>query len=198
MKRRSIVLASVCLVGLFLPVVTRLLEGNGHAAAWLIDLASHWQWVFLVGLMLSSIVVVCGGRHWAVLFLAAPLPWLTASAQAPVTVPGKPQLKVAAANVGLATRVMQDTLNSMPIVMDEPEPRVFFMGFGESSLDFKLFVFSRELGDRLPLMHAVHQEILEALRHNGIEIPFPQRDLHVRSVDGEAEFRVSDGQPGQD
>ena len=58
-----------------------------------------------------------------------------------------------------------------------------WMGFGDSSLDFKLFVFSRELGDRLPLMHAVHQEILEALREHGIEIPFPQRDLHVRSVD---------------
>jgi len=32
-------------------------------------------------------------------------------------------------------------------------------------------------------MHAVHEEILGALRKNGIEIPFPQRDLHVRSVD---------------
>jgi potassium efflux system protein len=91
-------------------------------------------------------------------------------------------------DVRLATQVMQDTLNSMPLVLDEPEPRVFFMGFGDSSLDFKLFVFSRELGDRLPLMHAVHQEILEALREHGIEIPFPQRDLHVRSVDDDAEF----------
>ena len=104
MKRRSIVLASACLVGLFLPVVTRLLDGNGHAAAWLIDLASHWQWVFLAGLVLFGTVAVWGRRPWVALFLAAPLPWLTASAQAPVTVPGKPQLKVAAANVGLATR----------------------------------------------------------------------------------------------
>jgi potassium efflux system protein len=39
------------------------------------------------------------------------------------------------------------------------------------------------LADRLPLTHAVHEEILNALRKNGIEIPFPQRDLHLRSVD---------------
>jgi potassium efflux system protein len=82
----------------------------------------------------------------------------------------------------LATRVMRDTLRELPLVLDEPEPQVYFMGFGDSSLDFKLHVFSRQLADRLPLMHAVHEEILSALRKNGIEIPFPQRDLHLRSV----------------
>jgi len=89
-------------------------------------------------------------------------------------------------DVGLAHRVMQETLAKMPLVAEEPPPMVYFMGFGESSLDFNLYVYSRELSDRLPLMHAVHSEILEALRANGIEIPFPQRDLHLRSVDDQA------------
>jgi potassium efflux system protein len=83
----------------------------------------------------------------------------------------------------LAHRVMEETLHAMPLVLDEPPPKVYFVGFGESSLDFKLYVYSRELADRLPLTHAVHQEILGALRKSGIEIPFPQRDLHLRSVD---------------
>jgi potassium efflux system protein len=83
----------------------------------------------------------------------------------------------------LAHRVMEETLSAMPLVLDEPPPKVYFVGFGESSLDFKLYVYSRELADRLPLTHAVHQEILGALRKSGIEIPFPQRDLHLRSVD---------------
>jgi potassium efflux system protein len=83
----------------------------------------------------------------------------------------------------LAHRVMDETLHAMPLVLDEPPPKVYFVGFGDSSLDFKLYVYSRELADRLPLTHAVHQEILAALRKNGIEIPFPQRDLHLRSVD---------------
>ena len=70
----------------------------------------------------------------------------------------------------------------MPLVLDEPEAKVYFVGFGDSSLDFRLYVYSRELEDRLPLTDAVHKEILAALRKHGIEIPFPQRDLHVRSV----------------
>jgi potassium efflux system protein len=85
-------------------------------------------------------------------------------------------------DVELAQKVMEDTLHSLPLVLDEPEPQVFFIGFGDSSLDFSLRVHSRQLADRLPLMHAVHKAILKALREHGIEIPFPQRDLHVRST----------------
>ena len=85
-------------------------------------------------------------------------------------------------DVDLATKVMEDTLHSMPLVLEEPAPRVYFIGFGDSSLDFKLYVYSRQLSDRLPLIHAVHERIFAALRENGIEIPFPQRDLYVKSV----------------
>jgi potassium efflux system protein len=85
-------------------------------------------------------------------------------------------------DVELAQKVMEDTLRSLPLVLDEPEPQVFFVGFGDSSLDFSIRVHARQLPDRLPLMHAVHNEILKALRAHGIEIPFPQRDLHIRST----------------
>jgi potassium efflux system protein len=85
-------------------------------------------------------------------------------------------------DVNLAHRVMEETLRNMPLVLDEPEPKVYFVGLGESSLDFRLHVYSRELEDRMPLTDAVHKEILAALRKHDIEIPFPQRDLHVRSV----------------
>jgi potassium efflux system protein len=77
---------------------------------------------------------------------------------------------------------MEDTLRSLPLVLDEPPTRVYFVGFGDSSLDFKLYLYSRQLADRLPLTHAVHESILKALREHNIEIPFPQRDLHVRST----------------
>jgi potassium efflux system protein len=84
-------------------------------------------------------------------------------------------------DVELAHRVMGDTLASLPLVLDEPPPKVYFIGFGDSSLDFKLYVFSRQLTDRLPLIHAVHEAVLKSLRQNGIEIPFPQRDLHIKT-----------------
>ena len=100
-------------------------------------------------------------------------------------------------DVQLAHRVMEETLHSMPLVLDEPPPRVYFVGFGENSLDFKLYVHSRELADRLPLTHAVHEQILGALRKHGIEIPFPQRDLHLRTVDDKfSAFKRADDDKG--
>ncbi len=93
-------------------------------------------------------------------------------------------------DVERAHRVMEDALKKEPLILSEPEPRAYFMGFGDSSLDFKLYVFARQLGDRFPIMHAVHQNVLKALRENDIEIPFPQRDLHVRSVAPETTWNV--------
>ena len=85
-------------------------------------------------------------------------------------------------DIELAQKVMEDVLHSLPLVLDEPEPQVFFLGFGDSSLDFSLRAFSRQLSDRLPLMSEIHREVLKALREHDIEIPFPQRDLHIRST----------------
>ena len=87
-----------------------------------------------------------------------------------------------ASDVERAHKVMQETLNSLPLVLDDPEPKVYFLGFGDSSLNFRLHAFSKQLSDRLPLMHAIHEAILKALRENNIEIPFPQRDLHIKST----------------
>ena len=85
-------------------------------------------------------------------------------------------------DVELAHKVMEETLHSLPLILEEPEPKVYFLGFGDSSLDFRLHAYSRQLSDRLPIMHAIHEAILKALRENDIEIPFPQRDLHIRST----------------
>jgi potassium efflux system protein len=79
-------------------------------------------------------------------------------------------------------RVMEETLPTVPLVLDEPAPKVYFSGFGDSSLDFRLHVYLRQLADRMPMVHEVHNAIFKALRENGIEIPFPQRDLHIRST----------------
>jgi len=84
-------------------------------------------------------------------------------------------------DVELARKVMLETLSSVSNVLDEPEPRVYFTGFGDSSLDFTLHAFLRQLSDRLPTIDEIHRSILSALRANGIEIPFPQRDLHIRT-----------------
>ncbi len=66
-------------------------------------------------------------------------------------------------------------------VFKAPAPLALFRGFGESSLDFELRVFMNP-SDVLEVPSDLVVAINEALKEAGIEIPFPQRDLHVRGV----------------
>ena len=82
-----------------------------------------------------------------------------------------------------AHQIMMDVISSHSDVLKEPNPTVFFVGFGDSSLDFEIRVFVRERLLRMPLTHDLHMALDAALRKADIEIPFPQRVLHLRSVD---------------
>ena len=68
-----------------------------------------------------------------------------------------------------------------PDLLKIPPPRVMFKGFGDSSLDFELLVWSREPEKQYWIKSDLRFLIDELLRQQQIEIPFPQRDLHVRS-----------------
>jgi potassium-dependent mechanosensitive channel len=81
----------------------------------------------------------------------------------------------------LALRIFTQVMNESPLVLKEPEPAVFFVGFGESSLDFSLRIFVSVMEDRLPVTDDIHRRIRRAFKEHNIEIPFPQRDLHIRS-----------------
>jgi len=85
-------------------------------------------------------------------------------------------------DVDKASKVMLETLESLPMVLDDPEPKVYFTEFGDSSLNFTLNAYMRQISDRLPVRDEIHRAIFAALREHGIEIPFPQRDLHIRST----------------
>ncbi|UII58267.1 mechanosensitive ion channel (plasmid) [Cytobacillus spongiae] len=71
-------------------------------------------------------------------------------------------------------------------VLIEPKPFVNFVGFGSSSLDFELFVWITNPDKVIPIKSSLHFRIYKALTDNKIEIPFPQQDLHVRTIDKEA------------
>lgn len=66
-------------------------------------------------------------------------------------------------------------------VLATPPPVVFFMGFGDSALLFELLVWIAEPHKQLPIRSDLYFAIEAGLRSQGIEIPFPQRDLHIRS-----------------
>jgi small-conductance mechanosensitive channel len=70
---------------------------------------------------------------------------------------------------------------SNPHVLHDPAPSVFLKQFGESSIDFELVVWSSEMSHRPSRFKSdLNFAIEEKLREAGIEIPFPQRDLHIR------------------
>ncbi len=62
-------------------------------------------------------------------------------------------------------------------------PKALFMGFGDSSLDFELRVRIKRIERRYDVTSDINFAIDEGFRENGITIPFPQRDLHVRTVE---------------
>ncbi len=81
----------------------------------------------------------------------------------------------------LAHKVMEETVRSTPLVLTEPAPSVLMVGFGDSSLNFSIRIFVSELSNRLPVAHDLHIRLEKALRAHKIVIPFPQRDIHVKT-----------------
>jgi potassium-dependent mechanosensitive channel len=80
-------------------------------------------------------------------------------------------------------KLLVSVAESYPGVLLERPPMAFFMGFGESSLNFELRFWSAWQDTWVQLQSDVTVAVAKALREARIEIPFPQRDLHVRSID---------------
>lgn len=68
-----------------------------------------------------------------------------------------------------------------PLVVRFPEPFVSWEGFGASSLDFDLRCFLSDIGKGLQARTELRYAIYKAFKENGIEFPYPQQDIHVRS-----------------
>ncbi|MBO6716505.1 MAG: mechanosensitive ion channel family protein [Rhizobiaceae bacterium] len=66
-------------------------------------------------------------------------------------------------------------------VLKNPAPMAVFTGFGDSSLDFELRFFLADVMSQLAVQNDIRFTIYERFKQEGIEIPYPQRDLHIRS-----------------
>ncbi|MFC3098647.1 mechanosensitive ion channel family protein [Alteraurantiacibacter palmitatis] len=88
-------------------------------------------------------------------------------------------------DIDLVEKLLLQATDEVPRVLDEPKPRVLLMGFGDSSIDFELRFW---ISDPEEGMSNIRSDVLKRVWHlfreHGVEIPFPQRDLHLR--DGEA------------
>ncbi len=70
-----------------------------------------------------------------------------------------------------------------PNVLEDPPPGVSLESFGDSTLNFVLRCFLPNLDNRGTVIHELHMAIDREFREAGIEIAFPQQDVHVRSID---------------
>ncbi|MFZ4548377.1 MAG: mechanosensitive ion channel domain-containing protein [Bacteroidales bacterium] len=77
--------------------------------------------------------------------------------------------------------LLQGILNSHSDILQDPAPAVFFHGLGESSLDFVLLFWIADYNHSRRIKSEILFSVFAVLKQNNIEIPFPQRDLHLRS-----------------
>lgn len=79
--------------------------------------------------------------------------------------------------------ILTNAAKDHPDVLDEPEPKALFHAFGESSLDFELLFSIAEFEDWIKIKSDLTLAVHNALQAANIEIPFPQHDIHLRSID---------------
>jgi small-conductance mechanosensitive channel len=80
----------------------------------------------------------------------------------------------------ILVEVAKESAKDIDGLLAEPEPFVRFIpGYGDSSLDFTLICQVREFVDQYYVQHELRHRIFERFKEEGIEIPFPQRTLHV-------------------
>ncbi len=86
-------------------------------------------------------------------------------------------------DVKKAHQLMLGVAAANPNVLKSPAPKVLFTGLGDSALEFEIRVHVGGIDERLTTTDALYQALLAALSKADINIPFPQRDVHVRHVD---------------
>ena len=91
-----------------------------------------------------------------------------------------------------------EAASTCPLVLDNPAPEVWFQEFADSALNFELLVWLHDPRHQFYLRSELNYRIYSALKRHGIEIPFPQRDLHVKSPEldrlaATLERRLGDG-----
>jgi small-conductance mechanosensitive channel len=80
-------------------------------------------------------------------------------------------------------QILRQCADTHSEVLKEPKPIALFTSFGESSLDFRLLFWIPNADNRLRIQSDMAVMVNRALAEANIEIPFPQRDVHFKTID---------------
>ncbi|MBW4470133.1 MAG: mechanosensitive ion channel [Stenomitos rutilans HA7619-LM2] len=83
----------------------------------------------------------------------------------------------------LVTETLLDSAYMEAAVLHDPPPKVIFKGFGDSSLEFDLWVWVAQIDEGISVRSSLNFIIEHNLRQMGLKIPFPQRDVWLRNAD---------------
>lgn len=82
-------------------------------------------------------------------------------------------------DVKLVNQLLLESVETIDGVLKRPNPGVIFNGFGDSSLDFQLWFWSSDPWGIEPIKSQIRTNINDLFIKNNIQIPFPQRDIHI-------------------
>ena len=95
-------------------------------------------------------------------------------------------------DIAKVREVLMAVADSNPLCLEEPKPLFIFKGFGESSLDIQLSVWTQR-ENFLDFRNSIYEEIKIAFDKADIEIPFPHRTLYTGSVSKPFPVQVTSG-----
>jgi len=79
--------------------------------------------------------------------------------------------------------ILLEVANAHPHVLSNPAPFVYFDDFADSSLNFTLYVYLENVNRSFSARTDLRIAVLKAFREKGVEIPYPQTDVHLRDLD---------------
>jgi len=80
-------------------------------------------------------------------------------------------------------KLLLDIVTEREDILQDPAPLVFFHNLGDSSLDFRMLFWTDKFGDWVRIKSDVIFQVFYGLQKAGIEIPYPQRDIHLKPGD---------------
>ena len=99
----------------------------------------------------------------------------------------------------IVLKVLLDSANKHESVLTTPQPMAYFTGFGDSALNFELHFWVMQDSNWIRVRSEIAMAVMKCLDEAGIEIQFPQRDLHLRSIpEGAGAAEVADTLFGDD